>query len=276
MKAKLVMLLFAFSAVFFVACSDDDDYIPDRSVVDAFTAKYPDAKTVSWEKKTDYKVAEFILNNHESEAWFDTQGNWFMTETDIRFEELPLAIQEKHVLGEYANWHVDDVDMIERYNTETIYVVEVEKGDQEVELIYAMDGTLIKVITDDTGRPHQPLVITEAIKSFISDKYPGAKILEYNNEKTGIEVDILHNGIYKDILFSSTGEWLRSEWDVRRSDVPAVVLQTIEQKYSGYKIDDIELHETPTGVRYAFELEKGDQEIDVYISVDGTEIKMNE
>lgn len=273
MKAKLFMLLFAFSAVSFVACDDDDDYIPETSVVNAFSSKYPQAKKVSWETKTDYKVAEFILDNHEMEAWFDGQGNWFMTETDIRFEELPLVIQEKHVLGEYANWRVEDVDMIERYNTETIYVVEVEKGDQEVELIYAGDGTLIKVITEDTGKPHLPLVITEAINTFISDKYPGAKILEYDNEKYGIEVDILHNSMYKDVLFNTSGEWVRTEWDIRKGEVPAVVLQTIEQKYADYKIDDIELHETPAGIRYAFELEKGDKEINVYIAADGTEVE---
>ena len=273
MKVKLFMLLFAFSAVAFVGCDDDDDdFLPETSVVSAFTSKYPKAEKVSWGNKTDYKVAEFILDNHEMEAWFDTQGNWFMTETDIRFEELPLAVQEKHVLGVYANWKVDDVDRIERYNTETIYVVEVEKDKQEVELIYAADGTLIKVITDDTGKPHQPLVITKAITDFISDKYPGAKILEYDSEKNGIEVDILHNAIYKDVLFSLEGEWIRTEWDVYKRDVPAVVLQTIEQKYSGYKIDDIEFHETPAGSRYAFELEKGDMEINVYLTPEGVEI----
>jgi Protein of unknown function (DUF2874). len=272
MKTKLFMLLFAFAAISFVACDDDDNYLPETSVVNAFNSKYPQVKKVSWERKADYQVAEFVLDRRETEAWFDGMGNWFMTETDIRFEELPLAIQEKHVLGEYANWRVDDVDKIERYNTEVIYVVEVEKGEQDVELIYAADGTLIKVITDDIGKPHQPLVITEAINTFITEKYPGAKILEYDNERWGIEVDILHDRKYKDVLFSSNGEWLRTEWDVRKSEVPSVVLSTIEQKYRDYKIDDIEFHETPAGVRYAFELEKGKTEINVYISVDGTEV----
>lgn len=271
MKSKLFMLLFAFGAVSLVGCNDDDDYIPEAPVVDAFTTKYPGAKKVSWEQKAEYKVAEFILENHETEAWFDVSGNWLMTETDIRFDELPLAIQEKHVLGAYANWRVDDVDKIERYNTETIYVIEVELGEAEVDLIYAADGTLIKEITEGTGTPHYPLEIATSITTFISDKYPGASILEYENEFMGIEVDIFHQGIYKDVYFSTSGEWVRTEWDLYRNEVPVAVLQTIEQKYGDYRIDDIELHETPTGIYYVFELERGKEEIHVYVSEDGTE-----
>lgn len=274
MKIKLLLLLFVLSAVSFAGCSDDDDYIPETAVVDAFTSKYPEAKRVSWETKMDYKVAEFILANHETEAWFDASGNWLMTETDIRFDELPLLIQDKHVLGEYANWRVDDVDKIERYNTETIYVVEVEQGDNDVELVYAADGTLIKVIAEDAGKPHYPLEVTESINQFISDKYPGAKIIEYESEKTYVEVDVLHNGIYKDVYFSTSGDWVRTEWDIRKSDVPSVVLQTLESKYGSYRIDDIELHETPEGIRYAFELEQGDKEVNVSISEDGAELNL--
>lgn len=266
---KLPMFLIAICAITFVSCSDDDG-VPDNIIVSAFNEKYPEAKKVSWETKQSYKVADFIFESKEREAWFDVQGNWLLTETDLRFDELPLAVQESFVSGAYTAWQVDDVDMIERYNTEIIYVVEVEKGDQEIDLYYTEDGTLIKEVTEDTGQSHQPIEITKTINDFISEKYSGAKILEYDNEKYGIEVDILHNGIYKDVYFSTSGEWIRTEWDIRTNQVPDIVMNAIKSSiYVDYKIDDVEIHEMPAGVFYAFELEKGNQEIDILVSEDG-------
>ena len=273
MKTKFFMFLFAACAVMFASCSDDDDFVPETSVITAFNDKYPEAKKVSWEKKMDFKVAEFIHNNHEKEAWFDVQGTWFMTETDIRFDELPLAIQEHFVLSQYSAWHVDDVDMIERYNTETIYIIEVEKGEQEIDLVYAADGTLIKEVYEDTGKQHQPLVINEVINKFIQDKYQGAKIIEYDDKGGRIEVDILHDKLYKEVLFTTEGKWLRTEWDIPKADLPLAVLATIEKDYAGYKIDDIEQYERPEETLYFVELEKGDDEIKVCFTEEGVVVK---
>ncbi|MDD4514550.1 PepSY-like domain-containing protein [Massilibacteroides sp.] len=273
MKAKLFMLLFAFSAIVLVSCSDDDDYMPDQIIVNALEKKYPDAQKISWEKKQEYKVAEFIQNSKEKEAWFNASGEWMMTETDILFAELPELIRNHFATTKYATWRVDDVDMIERYNTATIYIIEVEEGKNEVDLYYTEDGVLIKEVVENNGQPHYPLVITESIDKFIAEKYEGAKILEYDKEKLGIEVDILHEGVYKDVYFTVEGEWTRTEWDVRRGDVPSVVLNAIKAEYPGYEIDDIELHETPDGLFYAFELEKGEQEIEVLVSISGSIVK---
>lgn len=270
MKTRLFVLLLAVSSAMFVGCSDnDDDFIPDDVVVNSFNTKYPDAKRVSWETKDSYKVADFVYDNKETEAWYDAQGKWYMTETDISFDQLPVPIQEAFVLSQYSGWKVDDVDMIERFNTETIYVIEVEKGKEEIDLYYTADGLLVKEVAEDTGKPHLPLVITEAVEKFLNEKYAGAKILEYDIEKDGIEVDIIYQNIHKEVRFNTKGEWVKTEWDVRKSDVTPVVLTAIEKEYPGYDIDDIEIHESPSGLLYVFELEKGNEELKVYVTVDG-------
>lgn len=272
MKIKLFAFLFTAIAVGFVSCGDDDDnFLPDDQVANLFASKYPDAKSVSWESKLDYKVADFIDGDKEAEAWFDSQGQWVMTETDVLFNELPTPVQEHFVLSQYANWKIDDVDMIERYNAETIYVIEVEKGEADIDLYYTADGTLIKEKADGGDDDfHKPLVIKEALVSFIEEKYPGAKILEFDEEKNGVEVDIIHNNISKDVYFDATGAWVRTAWDIRRNEVPAAVMDRINTDYSGYEIDDIELHETPSGLLYKFELESGETDIEVYVTIDGT------
>ena len=51
-----------------------------------------------------------------------------MTETDVRYENLPEPVLAAHKAGKYADWRVDDVDKLTREGMETLYVIEVEKG----------------------------------------------------------------------------------------------------------------------------------------------------
>ena len=74
-----------------------------------------------------------------------------MTETDLRTDlsALPGLIQNAFQTGNYADWRVDDIDKYER-PAGVFYLIEVEKaGQQDRDLFYAEDGTLLK---DDVDR----------------------------------------------------------------------------------------------------------------------------
>lgn len=65
------------------------------------------------------------------------------------------------------------VDMLERVEMETMYVIEVEKSKQEFSLFYAEDGTLIKAVEDiDNNDYYQPNTVPEVLKNFINNNYP--------------------------------------------------------------------------------------------------------
>lgn len=175
--------------------------------------------------------------------------------------------------SEYTDWKYTEYDKIERSNTATVYVIEAEQGEKEVDLYYAEDGTLIKVVNDsDNGNNNfQPVTIPQAINDAINEMYAGATIVEFDQEKIGFEVDILHNNIYKDVYFDSENQWIYTEWDVKIADVPAIVMNALKaSEYKDYKIDDIDLIEKPAGIFYLFELEQGEREIDLTISAEGT------
>ena len=108
-------LLAVCCAVTLGSCDDDDDLsaskVPDNVQV-AFEAKFPAVNKVEWEKKSGYYVAEFREN------------------------------------GAYADWRVDDIDKYERPG-DTFYLIEIEKGgQQDRDLFYAEDGTLLKDAVD--------------------------------------------------------------------------------------------------------------------------------
>lgn len=271
MKTKLfISAILICGSTIFSACSDNNGVIPDATIVNAFNSKYPDAKNVEWETKADYKVAEFRNGSYETEAWFDASGKWMMTETDIPYNQLPQAIRMHFESSEYASWKKEDVDKLERANTATVYILEVEKGETEIDLYYAEDGALIKTIADGENTGHQPTVIPDAIQKFLTEHYPGATILEYDREQQGTEVDILDKGIHKEVKFNTLNEWTYTEWDIRLTDVPQTVTSALKaSQYGSYEIDDIDVIEKSDRLFYVFELEQGNKEVIVTYTPDG-------
>lgn len=279
MKTKLSVLALAVCGLLaFTGCDDDDNnYLPEQTITKAFDEKYPNAGKVEWETKTGYQVADFKLNGNDTEAWFDLSGKWLMTKTEIPFGQLPEPVRkslrdEKSI---YYGWKETDIDKLERVDAATIYIIEVEQGENEVDLYYTEDGVLFKVETDKDNinndnnlRPNEQ---ADKIKSLINELYAGAVILEYETEKNGnIEVDILHNNIHKEVVFSAANEWIMTEWDIRVSDLPAIVTAAFNASdYKNYRIDDVDLFERPAGTIYVLELEQGDNEVNMTIDAEG-------
>lgn len=170
MKLKLFYLpLLALGIVLLSACSDDDDKITDANipaaVADSFNAKYPDINinNVKWETKGTYIVGEFkkAASLEDIEAWFSTAtGEWKMTETDYgkNLFLIPVEISNAFGMNEYGSlWTIDDICLYEYTDaSKNFYLFEVEKtGQQDMEIYFRTDGTLIKAIPD-TNRDITP------------------------------------------------------------------------------------------------------------------------
>lgn len=142
---QLWAMLFV-AALAFSACSDDDKddciTVPD-AVSDALKSKYPAASDIEWERKGGYFVADCWMNGRDMDVWYDTQASWLLTETDIVWNDLPVAVQTAFGNGEYATWKREDIDMLEYPAQPVRYVIEVEQGAQEYQLFYAEDGNLL-------------------------------------------------------------------------------------------------------------------------------------
>lgn len=266
------------AAVFFLAsCDDDNGGGPNEAVTQAFNAKYPSATQVKWEKQKSYQKADFIDNQLSNTAWFSQNGQWHMTETELNdINRLPEAVQTAFSNSEYSGWTTDDIDRVERLDAETLYVIEVKKANQEFDLYFTQDGVLIQVVPDDDNDDYeswlpQPDLLTQAMHEFITSRYPDARIIETEMEYGRIEADIVHDNRKKEVVFNvSDGQWINTHYDVRKQEVENNVLSTLAtSEYASYNIDDIEKYETPDGDYYLFELEKGNQEIDIKIDLDG-------
>lgn len=276
MKARLYLLLLSVGIVGLWSCDKDDDGIAvSKELQIAFTTKYPSVSRVSWEAEGSYMVADFRDNGYEASAWFSSDGQWYMTELDIPLSALPELVDNAFKASEYAAWRVDDVDKLEREGIETIYVLDLEQGNSEVDLYYSDQGVLVKVVMDDGGsnggNDHlPPAQLGSQIRQFIEQKYPGARIADIDTEHGVTEVDIIDQNIGKEVIFDAQNVWISTSWDVRVSALPAAVINAINaSQFGGYTIDDTEFVQTLNADYYLLELESGAKEAIIKVDAEG-------
>lgn len=114
-------------------------------VTDAFKARYPHAERVSWKDNLGAFEAQFVLNNYEVSASFNSSGDWLHTERKLKFEELPTEVQDGFGKSKYTDWEKGSVFELTR-NTEPLqYRILVKKsGVQKKYLFFSADGKLRK------------------------------------------------------------------------------------------------------------------------------------
>ena len=263
------------SAVALVGCDKNDDAVQVPAQVEtAFHAMYPNATDVRWSGRSGYMVADFRESGVANSAWFDHSGGWHMTDTDIPYQALPEAVKTSFEASEYATWRIEEVEKVTRTRLETLYVIEVEQREAEMELHYSEDGVLLNAVADDGDRYNDDLLpqqLPAEVAAFIEQRYPGARILEAERERGMLEVDIIDGRTAREVVFDSANAWLHTQTEVRRSELPDAVLQAWQQsEYASYELDDIAYYEAPTGDYYELELERGDREVKLRIAADGT------
>lgn len=284
MKIKLLPLALAVSGIALVSCEKNDNLSVDREIDNAFRERYSDATRVEWKFLQGYYVADFWQDRGETQAWYTPQGVWHMTETDVRYADLPQAVKSAFEQCEYADWSIDDVDMLEYPDRETVYVIEVERAKEEYVLYFTPDGVLVKAVRDgagtgtgntgtgngDGGSSHRPSTVQSSVKEWIALHYPQARIVDIETERNTIEVDIVDGRTPREVVFSSAGEWIHTQTEIPQSAIPAAVLDALKaSQYASWRIDDAEHRLTPAGEYYLVELESGNRETTLKIDAGG-------
>lgn len=149
---KKILYIFAalLGTAMLAAC--DDDYNAPVALRSSFSEMYPTAVDVEWEKRHGYAIAEFrIPGEGECEAWYKDEV-WVGTKYDIKYNDLPSAVQMAFESEYGAETPVDDVDRLERPNKETIYFIEAEIYVNgyiaDIYLDYNVDGELLRTAVD--------------------------------------------------------------------------------------------------------------------------------
>jgi len=120
------------------------------------------------------------------------------------------------------------------------------------------------------------------IKSSFEQKYPDTKVIEweFDNEDKMWEAEFKMGKPELTAVFSENGDWVETEQEIKKKDLPQPVRATLQSEFAEYDIEETEFVETPEGKFYEIEveLEKKDSEIEIelLISPDGKVIKKEE
>ena len=119
-----------------------------EAVKTTFAGMNPTTSVQEWEynKKKQWYIAEYMLNNTNYESIFSTDGKWLRTEKNITQAELPQPVLAAIAASAYAGWKTDEAEEHQTPEHALIYVVEVEKGRKEMELYFLPGGQLLQTI----------------------------------------------------------------------------------------------------------------------------------
>ena len=243
-------------------------------VQEAFSNKFPDASYDDWYKSDVYYVICFVMNNTHATAWF-FNTEWKMTETRIKYEELPSMVVESFKSGDYSDWHVDDIDKVERLSMNTMYVLQVGRKKMESDLFYLEDGTFLRAIAnkDNENGSYIPMIPDE-IKSSINRRYPGAVIFDMKYENGLYKVEIYHELKEYEVVLDAFYNWMYSKREIPSYELTPFVINYINNLYPGYEIFNSELWiSSVQGVYYEIDIRKGDSKFLLKITPEGKILK---
>ena len=273
MKKLFPIILFSLFAL--VACSDDDDNsnVPlNNAVTEFISTRYEGAKIRSSEYENNGLLEVEILHDGKvKDVYFNSQSNWVYTTWDVRRADIPQPVLNA-VTEAYPDYRVDEADFVER-ETISYYAVELDKGNVSIMAYVSPDGVILDT---STGEPGTKPVLSDAVRSFISENYPNARIVSYEYDANGLlDVDIMDGVTGKDVYFDSNDNWVQTDWDVSVDLLPDAVFQALSAAYPQYVIDSAEFVQRPGGVEfYEVELERaGGADVVVNVTAEGEILK---
>jgi len=110
----------------------------------------------------------------------------------------------------------------------------------------------------------------EIVQTAFNLKFPAAKKLKWEMEKdTEWEAEFKMDGKEYSANFGLNGEWKETEYEIKKSDIPANIKAMLDQEFKDYKIENGEISESSAGISYEFEIEIGKEEFEVTIDPQG-------
>lgn len=137
----LKLSVIAFVAMSMSACAQKQN-VPEN-VNKSFMQKFPDAKSVKWDKENETEwEAEFKINGVEYSAIFSTEGVWKETEHEIEKSDIPANVKQT-LDTEFIGYKIEEVEISETADGK-VYEFGIEKDDTEMEVAISPDGKVVK------------------------------------------------------------------------------------------------------------------------------------
>lgn len=114
----------------------------------------------------------------------------------------------------------------------------------------------------------------QKVKDAFAKKFPAVKKVKWDKESdTEWEAEFKMKGTEYSANFLTDGTWQETEHEIKNNQIPEKVKITLNSTFKEYDIEEAEISETIEGMVYEFELEKGEEALEVTIDPNGKLIK---
>lgn len=125
------------------------DIRPTKELSSQLQKDFPNARDIDWEKSDVFYRADFEIgriNSKDYKAYYNMAGKLVMYKEEISTRALPTDVKNT-LQKDYSGYRIEDAEKIAK-GKQTLYKVELEKGDIEIELILTSNGKVIQEKAD--------------------------------------------------------------------------------------------------------------------------------
>jgi hypothetical protein len=116
--------------------------VPDEAR-EAFKQRFPNAENAAWNiDRNGYNEVEFTLDGKKYRADFDAKGEWVETESSVKWDDLPLAVQEAFKLEDKKK-DIVEIEFVHNREKGKFYDIEFKKGGGKLDIAIRPDGTVL-------------------------------------------------------------------------------------------------------------------------------------
>jgi hypothetical protein len=139
-------------------------------------------------------------------------------------------------------------------------------------------AALVLIAAGSNAQKLQESAVPTEVKSAFAKKFPNARAVKWSKETaTEFEAEFKNGSMEQAANFDATGNWVVTETEIKKSDLPADVVKAITKDFPGYKITEVEKVEKPDHTElFEAKVEKGEKTYVVQVSQQGKILKKEE
>lgn len=129
-------------AVLLLFFSCEETEVP-RNVQIKFLELEPSAHRINWTIDDGIYQVDCLIKSKKTTSYFDKNGNWLETESEIDSEELPEAILKtlKTKMGEYS---IIDIELVKTKENQVLYEVDLKKENKIYDILFDETGKILR------------------------------------------------------------------------------------------------------------------------------------
>lgn len=265
MKKLIGVVVLAFLSVTSYAQEINQRNVP-AVVLNAFQVKFPNAYDIEWRLEKGYYQVDFEVNNKDNKLVMSDKGILLSHNKDLYVSEIPAVVLAT-IQSEVPFYDVYDADRLEE-GGRIIYKVNFEISGKDHDFEIEDNGQILKY-TKELKDSEVPAPIANMINSKYSELDIDYAKYHEENEKISYYIKGEINDKDNDFWFDENASLIKHNQDLRNSEIPVSIQNTIKARYEGFEIRDADLIEEDGKTIYDLELRNSKNKVHLILNPKG-------